>query len=122
MTEGITGINIPACQLMIGMGVPLWRMPTVRALYGQDPKGDSPFDLEVTPQKPADCHVFAVRITAEDANEGFKVGVLHHACMHACCCMGGRGRHCGQRERWCNRWRDRPSSASKPCMSVGQGV
>ena len=33
VTEGITGVNIPACQLMIAMGVPLWRMPAIRALY-----------------------------------------------------------------------------------------
>lgn len=29
MTEGITNVNIPACQLLIGMGVPLWRIPQV---------------------------------------------------------------------------------------------
>ncbi len=33
MTEGITGVNIPACQLMVGMGIPLWRMPAIRALF-----------------------------------------------------------------------------------------
>ncbi len=51
MTEGITGCNIPACQLMVGMGLPLWRIPSIRALYCKDPKGTEPFDLESTPQK-----------------------------------------------------------------------
>ena len=51
VTEGITGVNIPACQLLIGMGVPLWRIPAIRALYCQDPRGTSAFDLEAFPQK-----------------------------------------------------------------------
>lgn len=72
MTEGITGVNIPACQLMVGMGIPLYRIPAIRTLYCQDPRGTEAFDLDTTPQKPPDCHVVAVRITAEDANDGFK--------------------------------------------------
>lgn len=35
VTEGITGVNIPATQLLIGMGIPLWRIPTIRALYNK---------------------------------------------------------------------------------------
>jgi hypothetical protein len=35
VTEGITGVNIPAAQLLIGMGLPLTAIPDVRALYGQ---------------------------------------------------------------------------------------
>lgn len=38
VTEGITGVNIPASQLLVGMGVPLWRIPNIRASYGLDPK------------------------------------------------------------------------------------
>ena len=72
VTEGITGVNLPSCQLLVGMGIPLWKIPSIRSLYGQDPKGIDRFDLETTPQKPADCHVVAVRITAEDAGDGFK--------------------------------------------------
>ncbi len=55
VTEGITGVNIPACQLLVGMGVPLWRIPAIRALYGQDPAGEDAFDLESTPQKVRAC-------------------------------------------------------------------
>lgn len=72
VTEGITGVNLPASQLMVGCGIPLWRMPAIRALYGQDPKGREPFDLEATSQRPPDGHVVAVRITSENANNGFK--------------------------------------------------
>jgi acetyl-CoA carboxylase/biotin carboxylase 1 len=63
VTEGITGVNIPSCQVMIGMGVPLYRIPAIRALYGQDPKASTPFDLETTPQKVEEgwcaCHDMA---------------------------------------------------------------
>eukprot|EP00798_Chlamydomonas_sp_ICE-L_P011177 gene11177-18790_t len=80
VTEGITGVNIPAAQVMIAMGVPLWRIPDIRSLYGQDPKGSAFFDVETAPQQePLSpvvaeplCHVVAVRITAEDAYDGFK--------------------------------------------------
>ncbi|KAG2445384.1 hypothetical protein HXX76_000006 [Chlamydomonas incerta] len=72
VTEGITGVNLPACQLLVGCGVPLTRIPYIRSLYGQDPRGTAPFDLETTPQRPPEGHVVAVRVTAEDAADGFK--------------------------------------------------
>ena len=52
MTEWISGVNIPACQLMIGMGVPLHRIPDIRRLLGQDPRGTSPIDFDNDPQIP----------------------------------------------------------------------
>ena len=72
MTEGITNVNIPAAQLMVGMGIPLYRIPDIRAVYGQDKYGKDRFDLEHTPQRQPDCHVVAVRITSENAGDGFK--------------------------------------------------
>ncbi|GFR43976.1 hypothetical protein Agub_g5120, partial [Astrephomene gubernaculifera] len=72
VTEGITGVNLPACQLLIGMGVPLTRIPQIRSLYGKDPKSSEPFDPETTPQREPEGHVVAVRVTAEDAADGFK--------------------------------------------------
>jgi biotin carboxylase len=72
VTEGVTGVNLPACQVLIGCGVPLQRIPAIRALFGQEPRGSEPFDPEVTPKRPADGHVMAVRVTAEDAGDGFK--------------------------------------------------
>lgn len=37
VTEGITDTNIPSIQLMIGMGIPLWNIPCLRATYNKDP-------------------------------------------------------------------------------------
>ena len=50
MTEWISNVNIPSCQLMVGMGVPLYRIPDIRRLFGKDPKGVSPIDFENEPQ------------------------------------------------------------------------
>ena len=59
VTEWISGVNIPSCQLMIGMGVPLHRLPDIRRLYGKDPWGTSTIDFENDPQiapSGAECH------------------------------------------------------------------
>jgi hypothetical protein len=37
VTEGITETNIPSIQLMVGMGIPLWRIPCLRATFNKDP-------------------------------------------------------------------------------------
>eukprot|EP00803_Ostreobium_quekettii_P003946 evm.model.scf_1945.1 EVM.evm.TU.scf_1945.1 scf_1945:1899-19188(+) len=72
VTEGITGVNVPACQVMVGMGIPLYRIPEIRALYCKDPNDTDPIDFENDLQKPTDGHVVAVRITSENAANGFK--------------------------------------------------
>ena len=47
VTEWISGVNIPACQLMIGMGIPLSRIPDIRRLYGKEPQDTaSPINFE----------------------------------------------------------------------------
>ena len=52
VTEWISQVNIPACQIMIGMGIPLWRIPDIRRLYGKDPLDTkSPIDCELDPQQ-----------------------------------------------------------------------
>jgi len=72
VTEGITGVNVPALQLQVGMGIPLERVPDIRRFYGIDPTGDSKIDfLEdkyVYPQR----HVIAARITAENPDDAFR--------------------------------------------------
>ena len=50
MTEWISGVNIPSCQLMIGMGVPLHRIPDIRRLFGKDARGTSTIDFDSDPQ------------------------------------------------------------------------
>jgi acetyl-CoA carboxylase/biotin carboxylase 1 len=81
-SELITGVNLPAAQLQIAMGIPLHRIADIRHMYGYDNYGTSaiPFDKAVlgTPAdgeiaKPSPIgHVIACRITAENPDEGFK--------------------------------------------------
>jgi len=73
VTEWISGVNIPAAQLLIAQGVPLHANPSIRRLYGCDACGVGPIDFEDTASRmPPSGHVVAVRITAENANAGFK--------------------------------------------------
>ncbi|EGC30161.1 acetyl-CoA carboxylase [Dictyostelium purpureum] len=74
VTEEITGVNLPATQLQIAMGIPLHRIPDIRKLYKQnDLFGDNKIDLENFENrlKPKG-HCIAVRITGENPDEGFK--------------------------------------------------
>jgi acetyl-CoA carboxylase/biotin carboxylase 1 len=72
VTEGITGVNLPATQLQVAMGIPLNRMPQIRALYGRDPAGTDKIDFLEEEYQPLTKHVIAARITAENPDEGFK--------------------------------------------------
>ena len=79
-TEMVSGVNLPAAQLQIAMGIPLHRVRDIRTLYGVAPHGSSEIDFDMTnPQsnslqrKPVPKgHVVAVRITAENPDAGFK--------------------------------------------------
>lgn len=72
VTEMITGVNLPACQVQVAMGIPLQMIPDVRKFYQNEPLEKSPIDLDNDPQIPPLGHVIATRITAEDANNGFR--------------------------------------------------
>jgi acetyl-CoA carboxylase/biotin carboxylase 1 len=76
VTEGITGTNLPSIQLQVAMGIPLHRIPDVRAFYGKDRNGDAAIDfMSADPTKSyvyPNKHVIAARITAENPDEGFK--------------------------------------------------
>ena len=73
VTEWISGVNIPAAQLLIAQGVPLYAIPDIRRLWGRDSEGTDRIDFEDTGARlPPAGHVVAVRITAENANAGFK--------------------------------------------------
>jgi len=79
-TEMVTGVNLPAAQLLVAMGIPLHRIRTIRQLYGVAPHGASEIDFDmIKPEsnqlqrKPRPKgHVVAVRITAENPDAGFK--------------------------------------------------
>lgn len=86
-TEMVSGVNLPAAQLQIAMGIPLHRISDIRLLYGVDPKLSTEIDFdfknegsEKTQRRPQPRgHTTACRITSEDPGEGFKPsnGVLH---------------------------------------------
>jgi len=73
VTEGITGANLPATQLQVAMGIPLYNVPEIRKLYGRpDAYGTDPIDFLEERYRDIDTHVIAARITAENPDEGFK--------------------------------------------------
>ncbi|CAO1637783.1 unnamed protein product [Sympodiomycopsis kandeliae] len=82
-TEMVSGVNIPAAQLQVAMGIPLNRIRDIRTLYGMDPRGSDSIDFDfVDPEshkkqrKPQPKgHVVACRITAENPDIGFKPGM-----------------------------------------------
>lgn len=86
-TEMVTGVNLPAAQLQIAMGIPMHRIRDIRTMYGVDPHTSTEIDFEfakpdslVTQRKPnPKGHCTACRITSEDPGEGFKPsgGNLH---------------------------------------------
>jgi acetyl-CoA carboxylase/biotin carboxylase 1 len=78
VTEMITRVNLPAAQLQVAMGIPLSNIPEIRGLYGRNRFEDNPKDSSAkidfdtaTRVEPAG-HCIAVRITAENAEAGFK--------------------------------------------------
>ncbi|KAI5984263.1 acetyl-CoA carboxylase [Pisolithus albus] len=79
-TEMVTGVNLPAAQLQIAMGIPLHCIRHIRQLYGVAPNASSEIDFDmIKPEsnqlqrKPhPKGHVVAVRITAENPDAGFK--------------------------------------------------
>ena len=86
-TEMITGVNLPAAQLQIAMGIPLSHIRDIRLLYGLDPSINSTIDFEFsteesrrTQRRPTPKgHTTACRITSEDPGAGFKPssGMMH---------------------------------------------
>jgi len=72
VTEGITGVNVPALQLQIAMGIPLYRVPDIRRFYNMDPAGTEAIDFLKTDYPYPNCHVIAARVTAENPDDGFR--------------------------------------------------
>jgi acetyl-CoA carboxylase / biotin carboxylase 1 len=86
-TEMVTGVNLPAAQLQIAMGLPLHRIKDIRLLYGVDHHEATEIDFDfsrqgshISQRKPKPKgHTTACRITSEDPTEGFKPssGTMH---------------------------------------------
>ncbi|KAF2868139.1 acetyl-CoA carboxylase [Massariosphaeria phaeospora] len=86
-TEMVTGVNLPAAQLQIAMGLPLHRIRDIRLFYGADPHTATPIDFDFSKEGSSQNqrrptpkgHTTACRITSEDPDEGFKPsgGTMH---------------------------------------------
>jgi acetyl-CoA carboxylase/biotin carboxylase 1 len=81
VTEMITRVNLPATQLQVAMGIPLKHIADIRTLYGYNryelPGTDTYINFETenkggAKRVPPNGHCIAVRITAENAEAGFK--------------------------------------------------
>lgn len=78
VTEMVTNVNLPASQLQVAMGIPLRNIPEIRELYGRNRFEDNPndesadIDFDVAERVGPNGHCIAVRITAENAEAGFK--------------------------------------------------
>jgi hypothetical protein len=66
VTEMITKVNIPAAQLQVAMGIPLYHIPDIRELYGkhrfETPSPSSIIDFDVAERAAPFGHCIAVRI------------------------------------------------------------
>ncbi|XP_063836582.1 acetyl-CoA carboxylase isoform X2 [Ostrinia nubilalis] len=72
-TEMVADVNLPAAQLQIAMGLPLYHIKDIRLLYGESPWGMTQLDFDEPKQRPSPWgHVIAARITSENPDEGFK--------------------------------------------------
>ncbi|CAI7638105.1 unnamed protein product [Penicillium glandicola] len=86
-TEMVSGVNLPAAQLQIAMGIPLHRIRDIRLLYGVDPNTSAEIDFDFSKEESFQTqrrpqpkgHTTACRITSEDPGEGFKPssGTMH---------------------------------------------
>nr|BBG67099.1 acetyl-CoA carboxylase [Gnetum ula] len=83
VTEWIAEVNLPAAQVVIGMGIPLWQIPEIRRFYGKNggagydawrttSRMASPFDFDLAMSGKPKGHCVAVRVTSEDPDDGFK--------------------------------------------------
>ncbi|XP_047324007.1 acetyl-CoA carboxylase 1-like [Impatiens glandulifera] len=83
VTEWIAEINLPAAQVAVGMGIPLWQIPEIRRFYGIEHSGGydawrrtsvvaTPFDFDKAESIRPKGHCVAVRVTSEDPDDGFK--------------------------------------------------
>lgn len=72
VTENILGINLPACQLQVAMGLHLSAISDIRKIYGRHPRGKDTIDFELSEKVVPPRHCIAVRITAENPEAGFQ--------------------------------------------------
>lgn len=79
-TEMVSRVNIPALQLMVAMGVPLFHIKEIQNLYGIASNGSDflnddteiIFDSIIEKRAKPYGHVIATRITAENPDKNFQ--------------------------------------------------
>ena len=93
VTEGITGANLPSLQLIVAMGIDLTKLPPSMSVNKflidvNNPSQDNPFDR-------VNGHTIAVRITAENAADGWKptVGAIDQARLRSRRCIARHAMH-----------------------------
>ncbi|KAL1121333.1 hypothetical protein V6Z11_D01G225500 [Gossypium hirsutum] len=83
VTEWIAEVNLPAAQVAVGMGIPLWQIPEIRRFYGMEHGAGydawrktsvvaTSFDFDKAESTRPKGHCVAVRVTSEDPDDGFK--------------------------------------------------
>ncbi|CAN0215089.1 unnamed protein product, partial [Discosporangium mesarthrocarpum] len=65
-------VNLPAAQLQVAMGIPLHLIPDIRRLYGRVPHDTEMIDFDTENRPNPSGHCIAVRITAENPDQGFQ--------------------------------------------------
>lgn len=72
VTESVSGVNLPAAQLQVAMGIPLHRLPGIRRMYGESVLTDTKIEFDTRKAQTLPVHVMACRITAENPDEKFQ--------------------------------------------------
>ena len=72
VTELISGVNLPAAQLQVAMGIPLHNIRGIRRMYGEDPDTETPIDFTHREAHTLPGHVIACRVTAENPDMEFQ--------------------------------------------------
>ena len=72
VTELITGVNLPAAQLQVAMGIPLHNITNIRKFFCLPPTPLGKVDFDSCERRKNCGHVIACRITAENPEEGFQ--------------------------------------------------
>lgn len=74
VTELISNVNLPAAQLQVAMGIPLYQIPDIRRLFVTPASSTSSpvIDFETAHMCQPACHVIACRITAENPDSNFQ--------------------------------------------------
>ncbi|KAH9255170.1 hypothetical protein BASA81_006610 [Batrachochytrium salamandrivorans] len=72
VTEMITGVNLPAAQLQVAMGLGLDRIGDVRVFFQHERNGTSVIDFDESTAIKPHGHCIAARITAENPHKNFQ--------------------------------------------------